>query len=278
MIDILATDRIEVDTSTVPKDDAPTARRVALSEPGIRAVSTAVLLAAGSGSRLRPVTDALPKCLSEINGVPILEQQLRCLRAWGFERLVVVLGHRGQQIQEFLDQTESGLAIDYVVNPLFRTTNNIYSLWLSQEKVAEPFLLLECDLFFRETLLRDMLEPNSVAVSKVRPWMTGSTVDVDADQRITKFQVGCHVKPCEFKTVNIYSFSAETWREMCLRIEQRVRAGRVTDYYEVVLSEMVSDGDRSFEAVEIPALDWHEIDTPDDLVLAERAVAATTWR
>jgi choline kinase len=240
-------------------------------------VNTAVLLAAGTGSRLRPATDAVPKCLSEVNGVPILEQQMRCLRHWGFHRLIMVVGHLEHQIRDFLDRAETGLTIHYVVNPRYRTTNNIYSLWLAQEQISESFLLLECDLFFKETSLRGMLEPNKVAVSRVQPWMRGTTVDVDEDSRITGFKVGHHAQRFDSKTVNIYSFSAETWAEMQRRLEQRIRSGDVDDYYEVVLSEMVSDGDRSFEAVNFQARDWHEIDTLDDLHAAERAVTTSAW-
>ncbi|HJO39041.1 MAG: phosphocholine cytidylyltransferase family protein [Vicinamibacterales bacterium] len=238
---------------------------------------TAVLLAAGNGSRLQPATHALPKCLTEVNGVPILEQQVRCLHRWGFQRLVMVVGHLDGQVRDFLGRMETGLTIDYVMNPRHRTTNNIYSLWLAQEQIAEPFLLLECDLFFKEGALGNMLEPNKVAVSHVRPWMKGTTVAVNDDQRITSFRVGQHAAPYDFKTVNIYSFSMATWNAMRLRLEQRVRSGDVHDYYEVVLSEMVADGDRSLEAVDFPEHDWHEIDDLADLRAAERAVSTPVW-
>ena len=256
-------------------------RRTTRSVPGkdhtTATVSTAVLLAAGNGSRLQPATRTVPKCLSEINGVPILEQQMRCLQRWGFDRLVMVVGHLEAQVRDFLDRAETGLTIDYVVNPQYRTTNNIYSLWLAQEHISEPFLLLECDLFFKEGALSKMLEPNKAAVSNVRPWMKGTTVSVDSDRRITSFRVGHHAEPFEFKTVNIYSFSMATWNAMRLRIEQRIRLGEVNDYYEVVLSEMVADGDRSFEAVDFSEHDWHEIDDLDDLRAAERAVSTPRW-
>ena len=196
--------------------------------------------------------------MSEINGVPILEQQVRCLRRWGFQRLVIVVGHLERQILDFLAWTEPGLMVDYVMNSQFRTTNNIYSLWLAQEQISEPFLLLECDLFFKEASLRNMLAPNKVAVSKVQPWMNGTTVDIDTDRRITGFRVGHHAERFDLKTVNIYSFSMVTWSEMTLRLDQHIRSGDVDEYYEVVLSEMVSDGDRSFEAVDMPEHDWHE--------------------
>ena len=243
----------------------------------VTTVRTAVLLAAGAGSRLQPMTHDAPKCLSEINGVSILEQQVRCLSRWGFDHLVMVVGHLESQIRDFFDRTDPGLTIDYVVNPHYRTTNNSYSLWLAREKVSEPFLLLECDLFFREMSLRGMLEPNKVAVSNVRPWMSGTTVDVDDDRRITSFRVGQHAERFSFKTVNIYSFSMATWSEMTRRLDQRIRSGEVDAYYEVVLSEMVADGDRSFEAVDFPEHDWHEIDSLEDLRAAARAVTSPVW-
>jgi choline kinase len=257
-------------------------RRITRPVPGsdrtTATVGTAVLLAAGTGSRLQPATHTVPKCLSEINGVPILEQQIRGLQRWSFDHLVVVVGHLDAQVRDFLDRAETGLTIDYVVNPQYRTTNNIYSLWLAQEHISEPFLLLECDLFFKERALSNMLDPNKVAVSNVRPWMKGTTVSVDSDRRITNFRVGNHAEPLEFKTVNVYSFSMATWNAMRPRIEQRIRLGGINDYYEVILSEMIADGDRSFEAVDFPEDDWHEIDDLDDLRAAERAVSTPLWK
>ena len=277
-------DSDEIADATAPGDDAPrmfpgrgTTRSIPSCDDETATVNTAVLLAAGTGSRLQPATRAVPKCLSEVNGVPILEQQVRCLRRWGFDRLVMVVGHLERQVRDFLSRAETGLTIEYVVNPRYRTTNNVYSLWLAQEKVSEPFLLLECDLFFKEASLRNMLEPNKVAVSNMRPWMNGTTVDVDVDHRINSFLVGRHARPFDFKTVNIYSFSMATWNDMRSRLERRIRSGDVNDYYEVVLAEMVADGDRSFEAVDFPEHDWYEIDDLDDLRAAERAVLTPAW-
>ena len=277
-------DRTEIDDATSSKEGAPLVLpgfETTRSIPGVgheaTTVSTAVILAAGSGSRLRPATDAVPKCLSELNGVPILEQQVRCLRRWGFRRLVIVAGHLESQIHDFLDRTKTGMTIDYVVNTRYRTTNNIYSLWLAQEQISESFLLLECDLLFKERSLSGMLQPNKVAVSCVQPWMNGTTVDIDGDLRIIGFKVGHHAQCFDLKTVNIYSFSLATWGDMLGRLDQRIRSGDVDDYYEVVLSEMVSDGDRSFEAVDFPARDWYEIDTLDDLQRAERALTTLAW-
>ena len=119
-------------------------------------ITTALLLAAGSGFRLRPLTDDQPKCLTEIDGIPILERLVDCLRQQGFKRLVVVVGYLEHRIRQFLGEWQDGLSIEYVVNPQYRTTNNIYSLWLAREAVQEPFLLIESDLLFEASLLRGL--------------------------------------------------------------------------------------------------------------------------
>ena len=102
-------------------------------------VTTACLLAAGTGSRLRPITHSIPKCLTEINGIPILERLISCLRDQGFKRLVVVTSHLEQSIREFLDRYAGEMIVEYVHNPIYETTNNIYSLWLAGKPSRNPF-------------------------------------------------------------------------------------------------------------------------------------------
>ena len=70
-------------------------------------ITTAVLLAAGTGSRLQPLTNDAPKCLSEVNGTAILERLVRCLCDNGFQRLVVVVGYLDHRVRDFLDMWTS---------------------------------------------------------------------------------------------------------------------------------------------------------------------------
>ena len=123
------------------------------SRNGSDRIKTALLLAAGTGSRLQPLTEDSPKCLTEVNGTTILERLVHGLRAWEFERLVVVVGYLDGCVRDFLDRSASGLDIQYVRSARYRTTNNIYSLWAARHAIQEPFLLLECDLVFDDVLL-----------------------------------------------------------------------------------------------------------------------------
>ena len=238
---------------------------------GSRSVTTAIILAAGAGNRLRPLTADAPKCLTEVAGRSILGRLVNNLRAQGIERLVVVIGHKGHCIREFLSHYADSLRIDYIYNPDYRTTNNIYSLWLARQQIRESFLLVESDLVFDASILADMLHPDKIAISRILRWMSGTTVTLDARRRVTGFQVGD--RTCDahsYKTVNIYSLSLKAWDAVEERLSHYVSEGRLSEYYEVVFADLVADGSLAFDAVFFDADQWYEIDTLADLEEAEK--------
>jgi len=234
-------------------------------------ISTALLLAAGTGSRLQPLTKSAPKCLTEVNEISILARLIGNLKAQGFKRLVVVTGHLGDQIQEFLKAHAGDLKIDYVFNPDYATTNNLYSLWLARQEITEPFLLVESDLVFNDKLLDEMVYPDRMAISTILPWMNGTTVELDSSDRVTAFRSGGYVPIAEsqFKTVNIYSLSLRSWKKVERRLGHYVAAGDLGQYYEVVFAEMIADGTLTFDGIFFDNDLWYEIDTGEDLIEAE---------
>ena len=188
-------------------------------------VTTALLLAAGTGSRLYPLTQKAPKCLTIVNGVSILERMITNLHLRGFKRLVVVTGYLENHIRDFLGNEIRGMKIDYVFSPLYKTTNNIYSLWMAREVINEPFLLLESDLVFDESLLKDMLYPDRIAIAKMQPWMNGTSVTINQSQRVKAFLTDNADSNGEtkYKTVNIYSISLNSWHGIIKRLNKRFR-------------------------------------------------------
>ncbi len=234
-------------------------------------VSTAVLLAAGVGRRLWPLTRDAPKCLTAVNGVPILGRLVRCLAAQGFEKLIVVVGYLDLHVREYLATRAEGLAVEFVYNPLYATTNNIYSLWLARKLIRAPFLLLESDLVFDHELLSGLLTPDRLAVARVCSGMAGTTVSLDSANRVLAFTVGRTTRSDArvFKTVNIYSLSRRTWKQVVARLERCVAAGNVNDYYEVVFEQLVGEDRITFEGVNFDRKRWIEIDCLKDLHVAE---------
>ncbi len=234
-------------------------------------VRTALLLAAGMGSRLAPLTDDTPKCLVPVNEISILERLVDALRSYNFKRLVIVIGHQAHSIRDFLGTRAGGMEITYITSPVYKTTNNIYSLWLARKEIDEPFLLIESDLVFDPKMLKGMLQPDRIAVSKLQPWMNGTTVTINSRQMVKAFQKNVQ-KPDgkHFKTVNIYSLSTRTWKQVRKRLDHHISKDMVNGYYETVFADMVTDDCLSFAPVFFDADHWYEIDTVADLRAADQ--------
>ena len=239
-------------------------------------ITTALLLAAGKGSRLYPLTRDTPKCLTMVHEASILERLIINLKKQGFKRLVVVTGYHEECIRDFLETRSCGMTIEYIFSPLYASTNNIYSLWMARDIINEPFLLIESDLIFDESLLDDMCFPDRIAVGCMQPWMNGATVTANISHHVKKFQSGIAgpFDEIRYKTVNIYSFSTSSWNSIKKRLGQYISAGKVNDYYETVFAEMVADGSLSLKTVSFDSKRWYEIDTIADLAKAEKLFSA----
>lgn len=218
--------------------------------PHSERVTTALLLAAGTGSRLRPLTLNAPKCLTEIGGKPILGRLVENLHALGINRLVVVTGYLDHCVREFLQKNAPDMQVDYVFNPVYQTTNNIYSLWLARQAIQESFVLIESDLVFEASMLNDMLTPDKIAISQLLPWMNGTTVELNTERSVAAFHVNRDSNDSrKYKTVNIYSLSSQSWQRVITRLDRYIAEGRLGDYYEVVFADMVADGSLNFDTV-----------------------------
>jgi choline kinase len=229
-------------------------------------VRTALLLAAGTGSRLAPLTDRTAKCRVLVDKISILERLVDSLRLHNFKRLIIVVGHQANSIRDFLGTQAGGMKITYITSPVYKTTNNIYSLWLARKEINEPFLLIESDLVFNPEMLKDMLHPDRIAVSKLRPWMNGTTVTINSHQKVKAFHKDIQkTDERQYKTVNIYSLSVPTWKLIRKRLDHHISNNMVNDYYETVFTDMVTEGCLSFTPVLFDADRWYEIDTIADL-------------
>jgi choline kinase len=238
---------------------------------GQNRITTALLLAAGTGSRLFPLTQNSPKCLTLVNDKSILERLINNLKNQGFKRLVIVTGHKKECIMDYLGEKSGDIYIEYVNSPLYKTTNNIYSLWMARNIINEPFVLFESDLVLNSTLLDDMVYPDRMAVALMQPWLNGTTVSVNNTNRVTKFHKGTtdSYSDIRYKTVNIYSFSLLSWQAIVKQLNKYITEGNVNCYYETVFAEMIDNRSLAFESVSFDHKPWYEIDTIKDLAKAE---------
>ena len=234
-------------------------------------ITTALLLAAGTGSRLFPITENSPKCLTLVSDKSILERLITNLKSQGFKRLVIVTGHKSNCIMDYLGDKTGDITIEYIHSELYKTTNNIYSLWMARDLIKEPFVLFESDLVLSSALLDNMMYPDRMAVALMQPWLNGTTVSIDAENNITRFQKGTTeaYTDIRYKTVNIYRFSLKSWEGIVKNLNHHINDGDVNCYYETIFSDMVDDKSLAFQSVSFDHSPWYEIDNAKDLANAE---------
>ena len=233
----------------------------------------AIILAAGSGKRLRPFTDHTPKCLAPVNGVPILVNALANLSGSGIQETVIVVGHLKEEVYDAIGDSFSGMKITYVECDRYETTNNIYSLWLAREHMTEDILLLESDVFFERLLLDRLLsheDGNIAAVARYQSWMSGTVVNLDKDGNVqalleTSLQPPGLDYSKLYKTLNIYLLRRDFLREQIVpRLEARISIGDVNQYYEVVFHESTYGQQHDLTALVCDDIKWFEIDDEND--------------
>ncbi len=235
------------------------------------------------GRRLGEHTKENTKCMVKVNGVRLIDRMLSQLAVFSVERVVIVVGYKGRELREYIDERYSDrLRIEYVCNPVYDTTNNIYSLFLAKEHLQRgDTLLLESDLIYEDSILElaiNSLHPNVALVSAYQPWMDGTMVRIDADGNITAFIPKADFKYSEvstyYKTVNIYRFSERFSREVYVPfLEAYCSALGRNEYYEQVLSMIIHLNRKEIKALPVGDLGWYEIDDVQDLDIAEAIFA-----
>lgn len=247
----------------------------------------AIILAAGMGRRLGEFTADNTKCMLAVNGTRLIDRMLRQLSELDLTRIVVVTGYRGDNLRRHISEAFPELRIAYVDNPVYDKTNNIYSLWLAREYMAEEdTLLLESDLIFDDAVLQTAVDspwPVCALIAKYETWMDGTMVRIDDDNNIISFvpKKGFRYSDTDsyYKTVNIYRFSREfTVSHYLPFLEAYIKAIGENEYYEQVLRVLTLTDTAGIKAIPINGLHWYEIDDVQDLRIAETIFAAPEER
>ena len=149
----------------------------------------ALILAAGFGNRMKPLTNKSHKTLLNVGGETILGRIINSLEQESITEIYIVTGYREKQIKDFINLNFSHLNISYIHNPRYRETNNIYSLALALENINinKDLVLIESDLIYKKEVLNKLLKSdfsNAALVSKYSTGMDGTVVGI-ANENIT---------------------------------------------------------------------------------------------
>ncbi len=238
----------------------------------------ALMLAAGKGSRLGKYTKDNTKCMLEVNGKPLIDQAIENLKKVGINKLIMVVGYKKENVIKHLGNEYNGVKIEYIENPIYDTTNNIYSLYLARNKLIEDdTILLESDLIFESKILEKLItdkRKNLAVVDKYQIWMDGTSVRLDEEDNIIGFYGRKDFKFQDvrnyYKTVNIYKFSKEFSEKIYLPfLEAYMKAMGVNEYYETVIKVIADLEGTGLKALRLNGEKWYEIDDAQDKANAE---------
>ena len=238
----------------------------------------AIILAAGMGKRLGELTKNNTKCMVEVNGIRLIDRMITQLSKFNLNRLVIVVGYEGKKLIDYIGHRyDDILKIEYINNPIYDRTNNIYSLALAKEELCkDDTILLESDLIFEDRMLELLInhrDPDLALVAKYETWMDGTMVCVDNDRNITNFvpkEAFCYENAdVYYKTVNIYKFSSEFSKYQYVPfLEAYCRVMGNNEYYEQVLRILLHLHSSTLKALPITNEKWYEIDDVQDLDIA----------
>src|SRR5262245_30760672 len=237
----------------------------------------AVILSAGQGSRLLPLTAERPKCLLPIGPKSLIEWQIDLLSRCGVGEIAVVVGFRAALVEAALARLiRPGLRIRTLLNPFYNVADNLGSCWLARQEMAGDFLLLNGDTLFEAAVLQRLLRnpPAPITVTIDRK----SAYDAD-DMKVhldgtRLLEIGKTLPPAKTdgESIGLLSFRGEGPQ---LFVEATDRALRISEglksFYLKVIDQLAKS--HRVETATIEGLAWGEVDYPADLQRAEQLVA-----
>jgi len=154
----------------------------------------AVILNAGEGKRLRPLTSVKPKCLLRLNSLTILEHQLVNLIEYGIREVILVIGYSADQIIRKVESLNSELNVKFIYNSIYYKTNTVYSLWLARERIRDDFVYLNGDVVFHKHVLERLLKSHyDTCIAVERKQVSEEEVKVRLDSNLVK-AIGKNIK------------------------------------------------------------------------------------
>lgn len=238
----------------------------------------AIILAAGMGKRLKELTRNNTKCMVRVNGVTLIERLLRQLEKCSLKRIVIVIGYEGKKLADYIATLKIATPIEFIENPIYDRTNNIYSLALASHRLLEDdTLLFESDIIVGDGIITSLIKDKRetlALVDKYESWMDGTCVKLSEYDDILEFVPGKKFKFEEiksyYKTVNIYKFSrhfSKTHYVPFLKAYSDAMGNN--EYYEQVLKIITLLDEPEIKAKRLNGERWYEIDDVQDLDIAE---------
>ena len=233
----------------------------------------AVILAAGVGSRIRPLTDNCPKSLLQVAGKPILERMIVNIQSCGINDVVFVLGYKEKQIRSFVSKRFPELNASFIVNNKYADTNTGYSLLLTKKATkGKGFIKFDADVVFDLKILEELISSdveNALCIDRnIKLEAEEVKVVVDLNSRVLQASKSVDPKIALGESIGIEKISATAAEKLYEELgEMMEQEAHHQEYYEAAYERLMVK-DVAFHAVDISGSNWVEIDTREDFAAA----------
>lgn len=235
-------------------------------------VSTAIIMAAGMGTRFGHKTDDMPKGFIEVGGIPMIKRSVQTLIDCGITRIIIGVGYHQEAYRALQKRFPQ---IECVENPIYAETNSMYTLYCCRTALApdEDFILLESDLVFEHRAIEALLtcpQPDVMLITLVTKFQDQYYVEYDQNHILTRCSVNKEELDAKGELVGIHKLSAPFFAKMAGDYESKL-AQNYKLGYEYQLLHMSQTACPVYVLCE-EGLAWYEIDDEQDLAYAEKNI------
>lgn len=237
----------------------------------------ALILSAGQGSRLLPLTESRPKCLLPLETQSLIEWQIQELTRCGVDEIVVVVGFRAAAVEEMLaGLCRPGLSIRTIFNPFFNVADNLASCWLARHEMDRDFVILNGDTVFEAAILQRLLKsppaPVTVTIDRKASYDSDDMKVVLDGNRLVDIGKTLPLDAVDGESIGMLLFRGQGPRLFAGALDRAMRTPEgLKWWYLKVIGLLAQDGHVNTASIE--GLEWGEVDYPADLGRAQEMVA-----
>lgn len=223
-----------------------------------------VILAAGVGSRMRPLTNTTHKSLLNVGDKPIIRRQLDVFKNLNLTDTRVVLGYFHNLMHDYLKNE-----VDFVYNPFYRSTNSIASLWLATMNIDDDILITNADVIFDEELIRKMISnENDINIAVSKQWNNERGYKAEV---INGFVIDMGMDISQAKISGEYAGVIFVSKKMVQKLKEQCNKFLMEQQFNIWFEDLIVDlikGGANAKAIYVNPQNWYEIDTVKELEYA----------
>lgn len=227
----------------------------------------ALILAAGLGLRLAPITDSCPKALVKIHGKSIIINQIECLISNGITDITVISGYKAEMLENAIHSVFPSIKIIESID--YATTNNMYSAFLGRNSVENSeFLMMNADVFFDSSVITALLKSKDkdAIVVDIGNYNDESMKVVQKAGKLVSISKEIKEESALGTSIDVYKFSAESGKRFFDKCAEYISGKDMKKWSEVALNDILPDC--NFKPCRLVGR-WYEIDNYSDLKKAE---------